>query len=543
MTHSPDEIRVAMLPLGQAGGDATVEIFSPEATYSIDDSNPWLYIGFASPQGAKFVETLKEGVLERSNVKPLEGLTWWKWLPFADHVAKIGQHRRYGLYRTELQQPRRIAIRCYVWPARFFDARGYETMIDEIEREFGRAIEWERSDLSVRSRVAARQGRPTDPELLSAIRDELRAAYALERSGTLAELELVGSDRIEVASPESRMVAMWSWRRLADLVHMQREQRVASAAMGAATDRNQARARRRMERAKIARSEEAETGQLIAQVSRIAELRRDDLFTFDLSPAMQRDHRLRQLMRAFAPATREHWSASSRFELSTLPPLKAPDVFEMWGGARLIRALVKLGWVVRCRQVRAETPTTLGESHLVELTRDSLVLVVEHNPPVLRLDCGAAPPMHVRRIPVLEWACSNVDSPDGLIATDDLTPDYAIRLSSCEKGPLALAIGDATLSDPKYVGASESESKLSKAEKLIMYRERVGWRVGGRLIRCSAASTFIVLPGPSSRWEGMLVGVDSVLLLPDPGVTDDCDLAARVDGLLQAMLAAPSTHR
>lgn len=536
------EIRIATFPLGARGGAPIVVPYQAGAIYSIDDENPWLCIGFLESRKAQPMGKQKVGTLERYLDGPADGLTWWKWQPLARHDKSIGRERRYGHYHTALREPLHITLQCYVWPGRFCDPLRYQTMLAEIEQEFGRPIEWERSEVSIRSRVAPRRGRPTDAELLLTIRDELYAVHALERTGALSESAITVPELAEAASPEARLVAMWSWRRLADVVQMRQRQTRAAELHGAeAGDPNHARAQRRMERAAAERADEDEAARLMTQVSRIADRRRSDLLSFDLSPAMQRDHRLRRLVRAFAPETREHWASTPTLQMSTSPPLKAPDVFELWSVARLVRAISGLGWTVMRREASRATVAPVAEPYRVEFSKGDLVLTLEHNPTVHRLDCGPAPPMHARRVPLIEWASANVPGPEGLVAAGDLTPDYALRISSGANEPLALALGDATLSDPKYVTEPEegSESNRTKADKMITYRERIGWRAGGRLIRCLPACTFIILPGPPSRWEAMtsLVGVDSVFIFPDPGAADDLDATTRVAGLVEAMLS------
>lgn len=529
-------IRIATFVLGQDGGAPSVQPYQAGAIYPVDDVNPWLCVGFVENHKAYFVEKQKHGKLERYPDGPADGLHWWRWQPFAEDDRDLGRHRRYGHHRTELREPRRITLECYAWPGRFCDPIRYQTMLAEIEHEFDRPIEWERSDVPVRAHVVDRRGRPSDAELLSIIRDELRAANTLERTGALTDpAESSDLAMAAAASPELRLIAMWAWRRLADLLKMRRRQaRLADAHRAAAADPNQARARQRGERFSMARRDEFETDQLAAQVSRIADRRRRDLSSFDLSPAMQRDHRLRRLVRAFAPATREHWAALQTLQLSTSPPLNAPDVFELWTVARLVRAATALGWTVRRRVIARETVLPREAPYLVELVKDDRVLALEHNPAILRLDCGAAPPMHVRRAALLEWASANIPAPDGLVAVADLTPDYTLRLSSADGEPLALAIGDATLSDPKH--ATEI-----KADKLLTYRERIGWHAGDRLIRCPPACTFVVLPGPASRWAGVagLFSLESMAFFPDPGEDDDLDFTDRVGALIETMLGRP----
>jgi hypothetical protein len=78
---------------------------------------------------------------------------------------------------------------------------------------------------------------------------------------------------------------------------------------------------------------------------------------------------------------------------------------------------------------------------------------------------------------------------------------------------------------------------------MIAYRERIGWRSGGRLICCRAECTFIVLPGPIARWADAtsIAGLDSVMLFPDPGTKDDADLVVRVGAIVESMTAVSAS--
>lgn len=529
-------IRIATFTLGQDGGALSVQPYQAGAIYPVDDLNPWLCVGFVEAYKAQFVEKQRRGKLERYPDGPTDGFHWWRWQPFAEDDRDLGRNRRYGHHRTELREPWRITLECYAWPGRFCDPIRYQTMLAEIEREFGRPIEWERSDVPVRAHVVGRQGRPSDAELLSIIREELRAANALEQTGALTDpAESPDLAMIAAASPELRLVAMWAWHRLADLSKMRRRQaRFAEVHQSVAVDRNQARSRRHGEHWSIARRDECEAELLAAQVSRIANRHRNELSSFDLSPAMQRDHRLRRLVRAFAPAMREHWAALQTLQLSTSPPLNAPDVFELWTVARLVRAATALGWTVKRRVTTRETVSPRESHYLVEFVKNDYVLTLEHNPTIYRFDCGAAPQMHVRRAALIEWASANVPAPDGLVTTTDLTPDYTLRLSSATGEPLALALGDATLSDPKH--ATEL-----KAAKLLTYREQIGWYASGRLVRCPPACTFVVLPGPASLWTKVvsLSSLESMAFFPNPGADDDLDFRDRVGALIDTMLELP----
>lgn len=534
-----DDIRIATYALGQVGGTPQIAPYHVGAIYSIDDLNPWLCIGFAKKPAA----IKKVGKFDQHPIPPTADLTWWRWQPIAPEERQIGRLRRYGHYRMELHEPRRLTLQCYVWPGRFFDPLRYQAMLAEIEHEFGRPIEWERSDAPVRSRVVPTRGQPSDAELFQTIQYELGAVHALERSGALADPAAELHETTFAISPETRLVAMWAWRRQADLVQLRRRQARIAAAHGVVPgDANQARAAHRRAINSTALAAVRDGERLAAQVSRIASLHHHELSSFELSPAMQRDHRLRRLVRAFAPVTREHWAAISTPQMSTSPPLKAPDVFELWGVARLVCALSALGWTVVQRVCTDAAFASMREPHLVELSKGKLVLSLEHNPVVHKIDCSAAPPMHVRRMALVEWANANVPGPDGLVAAADLTPDYVLRLSSVDDGPLALAIGDATLSDPKYGSEIEdgSQGNMTKAEKMITYRERVGWRVRGRLIRCTPACTFVILPGPTARWTDVMStsGVDSVLLFPDPGTPEDLDFTEGVGAIIESMQAA-----
>lgn len=531
---------------GHAALGVVVQPYRAGAIYSIDDETPWLAVGFTEKPAAKFAETARQGRMERFRDGPPDGLHWWKWFPIAEDDADIGRLRRYGYYQARLHQPVQLGLQCYVWPRRFCDAASYQAMLRAIEDEFGRPIEWERTDVPIRTSVLPRAGQPTDAELVQTIGSELAAVHALERTGALAQLAEPADD----SPPEARLVRMWAWRRLADLVGLRaRLAAVVSAHEAASTDSNQKRAHRRRVRAGTARDDHTAATAVLAQVSRLA-VRHGDSSGFLLSPAMQRDHRLRRLVRAFAPATREHWAPVLTRSVSTHPPLKASEVFELWGVARIVRALGVLGWVVTARRYGGAAiggTSTAVERHGVELARHGLRLDLEFNPGIEHVGCADAPPMHVRQQPLLEWAHANLVASDGLFATADLTPDYAMRMWSADGRPMALAIGDATLSDPRHVADPEApnERGRTKADKLITYRERIGWRAGGRLLRCLPACTFMILPGPASRWQdvGALQEADCVALCPDPAVALDSDLEQRLEGLLDAMRSAASASR
>jgi hypothetical protein len=77
---------------------------------------------------------------------------------------------------------------------------------------------------------------------------------------------------------------------------------------------------------------------------------------FALSPHMQRDHRLRRLLHAFAPTSRERWAEVTGEALSSSPPLKAADVFEYWCTAVLAFAARTRGWTLESKTGRQDRP-------------------------------------------------------------------------------------------------------------------------------------------------------------------------------------------
>jgi len=525
------------------------EPFRDGAWYAIDDDDAQVLVGVAKGLTVKVTPSAAHGRFSPRKDQALEGLSWWTWQPLSPNAGDIGRARRYGYFTTEVTisdgkpgPALRVELRCIVLPARFFDAGAYQRILQEIKREFGRPVEWDRTEDTVRTPVATTPGAPTGPELLRDVRDELRAANVLTRLGHLDDAS-AGALKITSVptTPEATLVGMWARRRISDLAKLRRGLEVHPLAI----DGNQKRAKRDGDAAAVRAKDSEHAAALAGALSAYARSFGENRCPFSLTPAMQRDHRLRRLLRAFAPPQQEGQDLLQRQGRSLLPPLVMPDIFELWSVARIARALEILGWERREQSYassKAEGASGPIERHRVTFAQHGDVLTFEYRtkPDVLSTD--GAPPMHRRRTALIDWACGDASETAGLVASQDLTPDFALFLTQ-GRGPTALAIGDATLSDPKHaISDDRDKGTRAKFDKMVTYRENIRWKVGGRVIASTAATTFVVLPGPAERWSdaGEFVANDAVTLFLDPHEESHRDLPTleRIDGLILAMRAA-----
>ncbi|MBK7536855.1 MAG: hypothetical protein IPI49_16125 [Myxococcales bacterium] len=527
-----DGIFIAIHSPGHGESRWEKTLYIAGAIYAIDDSHPVVFISFNQN-----LKTLPDNITKPSIREIPDSVradsndrTWWRWTPLG-HPKDTGRERRYGHWTIEVSNPK-LKFQCYIFPGLFFTRQAYRRLLDETEETFGVPLEWDQRSHPTRVAVMKQRGRPSIPERIETIRSEMNAVEVLERIGILqAESQVTA----EQSTEEERLLSLWSFRRLQDLAAMQQE--LLQGAMNG-SDLNQRRIERRSEVKDQRQKDEDAARLLIARIGRVWERRRHDLGVFSLTPTMQRDHRLRRLMQAFSPEVRESWATDERAARSTSPPLKAPDTFELWGAARLVRAACALGWNLE----RLDIITGMEENGISRASfrfhRDGYSLSLEYKPDIDTRLGQEQPGMHVRRRPLLEVVASHLpEETDRLISTDDLEPDYCIKMAFPEGEAFAFAIGDATLSDPRRAGKREDavHEKVNKVEK---YQRRIVWRRHRQTIECSC--TFVVLPGPHLKWRDAanMNGYDSVLLFPDPEIEVDLDMRDRLKSVLEIMISS-----
>jgi hypothetical protein len=232
-------------------------------------------------------------------------------------------------------------------------------------------------------------------------------------------------------------------------------------------------------------------------------------------PVFQRDHRLRLLLRAFAPcqseALSEAYSARSHY-----PPVFLNHLWELWGAVWMVKELKDLGFSGICTSTWT---LDLGWCSW-RLTRGNLLVELDFEPQPVLVDYETLPAAHERELPTLEWAAQHqkvdVDRPFlGLEAR--CSPDYLIRISA--PGARYLLVGDASLASAEHHGkkADKADAKPHVVER---YRRTIGWFVQEHVVRCHPMGAFVLFPAPSEGWRGFenLEGAsDCTLLCPSPG--------------------------
>lgn len=255
------------------------------------------------------------------------------------------------------------------------------------------------------------------------------------------------------------------------------------------------------------------------------------------SPLFQRDHRLRQLLRAFAPFFSEVLSEveSSR---SHYPPIFLNSLWELWGAVWLAKELRRLGFSGSCLTDAAN----VTKSCSWRLKRDDIVLELDYEPEPVLVDYAKLPPAHERDVPALEWAARNqeLDAERPFLGLEPrCSPDYLLRITT--PSGRALMVGDASLASPKHHGkkADKSDAKPHTVER---YRRTLGWSIKDQIVRCHPMGGFVVFPSPADAWVDFqrLSGAgDCTLLCPSP--QGDLEASRRLESLL--IVVAPEIRK
>jgi hypothetical protein len=495
--------------------------------YSVWDDRPYLLVGFEDQADAQ----LSERCAQSQHLEPHKpgehgpcprgSERWWLLCPLAASRNSIGYERRYGRVDVEFTAPISASFACVVHPRKYFTPATFRRMLDEIRDHYGWSIEWDASEHPVHSGTFAVGGEEDDAQLLTSVRQELQGARQWLRmfgSGTQASAALV---------PEARLVAAWHVRRMKVLrTQTQRQEAfLASAAMGhggrsiSVRRRNEVREQFEASRALLYELMGFTEGQPLASGP------------FALSPHMQRDHRLRRLLHAFAPTSRERWAEVTGEALSSSPPLKAADVFEYWCTAVLAFAARTRGWTLESKTGRQDRPDGgVPVSHRSAFRSDDARFTIWFQPDIASTSPSGLQSMDVRMRQGIDVAAAQSGIADGLVAYGDETPDFALLLELGD-GRRAFAIGDAALSDPDRRGGGD------KVERMIRYRDRVAWRVGGKTLRCHPGATFVMLPGAQETWDRALANTpcDSIVLCADPAADPDLAVAGRFAALMELL--------
>lgn len=516
---------VATVSGARQGGARARTALAPTHLYSVWDDRPFLLIGFADHGEADLAERCKthQHIVphdqSQHGAPPRGSERWWALYPVASSRTTVGEERRYGRIDVELTAPMAVSFACVVHPRKYFTPSTFRRMLDEIRDHFGWSIEWDSPASPVHSGTFGVSGEDAVERLVANIQQELQGVRqwlrVLQRDG----------DAAAAFAPEARLVAAWQTRR-AKVLRTQIARQEVFLANAVAGSGGRALPEKRLQDVALS----AERARLaLRDLMGLAARQRLAHGPFALSPRMQRDHRLRRLLRAFAPTRRERWSDVVSGEPSELPPLKAADVFEYWCAAVLANAARECGWALEGQEGRSDQPDGgVPVFHQSTFRKDDCRLTICFQPDVAETQARSVDFVDVRGQQGVEAVAARRGDVDGLVAYGKETPDFALLLVLAD-GRRAFAIGDAALTDPARGGPRE------KIERMIRYRDRIAWRASGRTHRCQETCTFVMFPGPQSTWDGVLAPVpcDSVVLCADPAADPDLAVARRFAALME----------
>jgi hypothetical protein len=500
--------------------------WKPGICYMIRDDHP--YLDFltrghaAQPHRDAKISKLSEGE---------DGTQWQRW----ELSEELSRQRRLGELSAVLKVPKDCVLRCYVVPVALLSYRDVVAMAEDIETELGFAAVWD----MVADRIDRTWSQPdkgarssTPPELMRLVDEEIRGALSIRHDPFT---ELGPRSRYDAPLAENALVSHWAARRSGQLRDLIDGMTASLETVTARSDRhNPARRQSRIEEGRDRLRnlcDEAEDLKI-----RLAGLVDGSELSTPIapSPLFQRDHRLRMLLRAFAPSLSEALSENESTR-SHFPPLFLNRLWELWGIVWIAMELRRMGFAGRC-SVEAVDAVQLCSWYL---TRDDVVIELDFEAEPALTDYERLPPVHERNESALEWAARNqdldVDRPF-LGLEEKCSPDYLIRVTT--RTQKALLVGDACLASPHHHGKKGDKSD-SKPYTVERYRRTIGWAAGDAVIRCHPMGGFVVFPAPSEAWtafETLPGASDCALLCPSP--SGDPEASRRLARLFASVLPA-----
>lgn len=510
-----------------ADGVAVEHAWDPNTWYLVRDDQPYLDILTRGPK-AQAVKSESEHIDVKIKDLPDRteaGAQWQRW----DFEAEVARQRRLGEISLSLKVPRGCVLRCYIIPTQLLSFRDVVVMVEEIEEELGIEAAWDmlsgRRDRSW-SRIAGGVRSNVPAELIKHVEEELEAARAIRRAPFE---ELASPSPGDTLLAENALISHWAMRRHAQVRDLAETISHVLTAQEARSRRGNPAARQfkidnEAERLREIVVRLANLKSNLAHLVRNAEL----AAPISPSPLFQRDHRIRRLLRVFAPPTAQALSATQS-EQSHYPPMFLNDLWELWGAVWLARQLRRLGFSGLPSVERVEAVDRCSWRLVKGVVKIELDFEAE---PAL-VDYDRLPPVYVRTVSTMEWAARNQDLDEecpyfGLEAR--CSPDYLIRVTTPARK--ALMVGDACLASPKHHGKKPDKSD-SKPHTVEKYRRTIGWSAEGEMIACHPLGGFALFPPPVEVWidfEGLPAASDCTILCPRPG--GDPDASYRLEQLL-----------
>lgn len=498
-------------------------------SYGLRDDHPYLDILVRGNPASAAERAVK--LKETEEVE--QGLRWQRW----DLEPDLARQRRVGEVSLALKVPQNAELRCYVLPTALLSYRDVVSMVGDIEVELGISATWDRSD--PRNDRAwsdpTSQGRPeTARELVRLAEEELRSARSIRREPFA---ELGPKSLRNVFLPENAFVAHWAIKRGGQLRDASMELRVE---LDSLVERA-----RRIHPVKRQERIDNRIAELSAGLKKVDDLSMEvsqlcdhaQLSTpISSSPLFQRDYRLRQMLRAFAPRPAEIISEIEAAR-SHYPPTFLNRLWEVWGAVWLARQFKQLGFTGSSLTGAANST----ESCSWRLKREDILVEIDYEPEPVYVDYEKVPPLSRRNEPVLEWVSRNqhLDAERPFIGLEiKCSPDYLIRITT--PSSKVLMVGDACLAHPDHHGTKRDKAD-TKPYIVERYRRTIGWATDGQIVRCHELGGFVVFPPPEEAWDafrGLPGAADCSLLCPKPGV----DPAASRSWIDLLYLIAPTIH-
>jgi len=491
-------------------GAEKVEPWRPDTWYVIRDDHPHLDV-LVRGQNAQATNKAVKFALSEPEA---DELRWCRW----DFAADLAHNRRLGEICLALKVPKGCVLRCYVIPAALLTYRDVVVMTEDIEAELGFRAAWDvladRPDRSWSSPVAGSFSGAFSM-LSDSVDEELHAALLIRRQPFV---ELGPLSMCSVPLVENALVSHWATRRSGQLYEAAI---TVTTALDAVTRLHQRGGPDGRQKRLV-----GEATQLTLIVDRLTDQRRlvsrlisdAELGTsIQTTPLIQRDHRLRLLLRAFAPPASEAFSeiAAAR---SCYPPVFLNRLWELWGAVWLARTLRSFGFQ------GSGTTEALGTGIQCSwrLERDGTTIELDFEPEPVSVDYGRMPAAHQRDVPALEWAARHQELDDRrpfLALEEHSSPDYLIRITTPTER--LLVVGDACLATAAFHGnVIEGVMRHAKPNTVEQYRRTIGWVIDGSVVRCHLLGGFVLFPPPASNWttfETLPGAADCMLLCPSPG--------------------------
>ncbi|MFT8814027.1 hypothetical protein [Acetobacter fabarum] len=523
--------------------------WNPQEWYLVPDDHPYLDIltrgNHAQIAGKNPDKKLLTTLKGEDTVVQDQPARWQRW----NFEADLGYKRRFGRISLRLKVPKDCVLQAYVIPAKLLNFRDIEIMIGDIREMLGIDVSWERGP-GDRGKAWARTAHgtrsATSHDLIDHVGQELKAARSIRQTPFT---ELTSPTATQFMLVENALVSHWAVRRSTLISKRISKIKNEIAVYENINSRGSPNGRRERTNQAIdtLRKHESELKNLRLRLRHLIAPRELNIAIYS-SPLLQRDYRLRLLLRAFGTTGSQAYS-DTEAQLSHYPPVVLNDLWELWGAVWLVRELEKLGFSGTWSHRGVDTVV----SCCWRLNKGEISLDLDYEARPALVDHDRLPPISERNVPTMEWAALNQHFDEecpylGLEAR--CSPDYLIRISC--PGQKILIVGDACLASPEHHAKmsecvdnnlSNDEIAPSKAKPLTVehYRRTIAWIDRHEVVRCHPLGGFVLFPPTAEKWSAFakLPGAsDCTLLCPRPGVDPEASgrfkhfLSSIVPGLL-----------